>query len=186
MQWLGSILTFLDKLGLRGPLFFFFMVVSAVLLRASDSCLAWLRLTDLRNTNATGIEVVFVASTVLTLAFIAEWIRKALRRCWRRVRLNRDHIEMLNGLSTLEHQILEQHFLRDGLRENTVIISDTSVEHDVLIKLIAKRVVTTTQMRRGLHDWRPVPVSVTIVPWAWKIMNSAHYKPNLTGVEKSR
>jgi hypothetical protein len=186
MSWLGNFLGFLEKLGLRGPMFFFFAATSAFLMYASDSWLTELRLADLRKTYATWIEIAFVVSTALTLPFLYEWSRKATRRCRHRVRRNRDRVELLNGLSSIEHQILESHFRREGLRENTVLISDTSIERDALIKLRQKMIVTVVPMRSGARDWRPSPVSVTIAPWAWNIMNSTKYKPNLSGVDAHR
>lgn len=186
MQWLGSILSFLEKVGLRGPVFFFFSVVSGLLLYMSDSWLSRLRLLDLRKTYSIWIEVIFIAATVLTLTYATEWLLKTIRHYARLARINRSRRNLLNGLSTVEHQLLEHHFLRDGLRENTVIISNTSNERDVLFKLREKRIVVVTPMRPGGLDWRASPASVTIAPWAWKIMNSSRYKPNLTGVDGRR
>lgn len=185
MAWIGQIADYLSKLGLRGPLFFFLATTSAFLLYASDSLLTGLRLIDLRKAQPTWLEFAFVVSTSLTLAFAYEWLRKAIRRCRRLVRLNRDRVELLNGLSSIEHQILENHFCRDGLRESAVVISGASTECDVLIRLRQKTIVTIKSMRSGMQDWRAFPVSATIAPWAWKIMHSSKYKPNLTGVDKS-
>lgn len=185
MGWIGQLADFLSKLGLRGPMFFFLATTSAFLIYASDSLLTRLRLMDLRKTQPTWLEFAFVVSTALTLAFAYEWCRKAIQRCRRLVRLHREHVELLNGLSSLEHQILENHFRREGLRESTVVISDANTEHDVLLRLQQKAIVTVTSMRPGVRDWRAFPVSATIAPWAWKIIHSSKYKPNLTGVEKS-
>jgi hypothetical protein len=185
ISWLGPFIRLLEKLGLRSPLFISFAIVSGYLEFAPDSWLPW-QLIAPRETYFVWIALVFYPSIAIAFAFALDWSWSAVRRRLDARSIRRSRVDLLNGLDTLEHQVIENHFRANGLRENTVIITATSTEHDVLIKLRGKGIVTVAPMRLGAPDWRAVPYSVTIAPWAWEIMNSDEYKPNLTGTQKRR
>jgi hypothetical protein len=185
MKVLGPILSSLGKLGLRGPIVFFFTVISGLLLYLSDSKLSRLHLLELRQTCSLWIEIVFLAAMVLTAGYASERLDKSIRLFARMGRINRRRRKLLNGLNAAEHQILETYFRRDGLRESTLVISNPSIEHDALIRLKRKRIVLFAPTRVDARDWSSATFSVAIAPWAWRIMCSARYKPDLTGIEDS-